>query len=160
MREDVGLFDMSSFGKLRVEGADAEGVLQRLCGNDVAVEPGKIVYTQWLNDKGGIEADVTVTRLADDGFLVVTPAATPQRDIAWVKRHMPGAARCAVIDVTAMEAVMVVMGPRARDVLQPLTSADLSTAAFPFGTMQEIEFGMARIRAHRVTYVGELGWEL
>ena len=160
VREDVGLFDMSSFGKLRVEGADAEGVLQRLCGNDVAVEPGRIVYTQWLNQRGGIEADVTVTRLADDSFLVVTPAATPQRDIAWVKRHMPDAARCAVVDVTAMEAVMVVMGPRAREVLQPLTSADLSTAAFPFGTMQEIEFGMARIRAHRVTYVGELGWEL
>jgi len=160
VREDVGMFDMSSFGKLRVEGADAEGVLQRLCGNDVAVAPGKIVYTQWLNGKGGIEADVTVTRLASDSYLVVTPAATPQRDIAWVKRHMPDAARCAVVDVTAMEAVMVVMGPRARDVLQPLTSADLSNDAFPFGTMQEIEFGMARIRAHRVTYVGELGWEL
>ncbi len=160
VREDVGLFDMSSFGKLRVEGADAEGVLQRLCGNDIAVEPGKIVYTQWLNERGGIEADVTVTRLADDSYLVVTPAATPQRDIAWVKRHMPDAARCAVVDITPMEAVMVVMGPRARDVLQPLTSADLSNDAFPFGTMQEIEFGMARIRAHRVTYVGELGWEL
>jgi len=160
VRENVGLFDMSSFGKLRVEGADAEGVLQRLCGNDVAVEPGKIVYTQWLNGKGGIEADVTVTRLASDSYLVVTPAATPQRDIAWVKRHMPDDARCAVLDVTPMEAVMVVMGPRARDVLQPLTSADLSNDAFPFGTMQEIEFGMARIRAHRVTYVGELGWEL
>ena len=160
VREDVGLFDMSSFGKLRVEGADAEGVLQRLCGNDVAVDPGKIVYTQWLNERGGIEADVTVTRLADDSFLVVTPAATPQRDIAWVKRRMPDTARCAVVDVTAMEAVMVVMGPRAREVLQPLTNADLSNAAFPFGTMQEIEFGMARIRAHRVTSVGELGWEL
>ncbi len=160
VREDVGLFDMSSFGKLRVEGADAEAVLQRLCGNDVAVEPGRIVYTQWLNGKGGIEADVTVTRLASDSFLVVTPAATPQRDIAWVKRQMPEEARCAVLDVTPMEAVMVVMGPRARDVLQPLTTADLSNDAFPFGTMQEIEFGMARIRAHRVTYVGELGWEL
>ena len=160
VREDVGLFDMSSFGKLRVEGADAEDVLQRLCGNDVAVEPGKIVYTQWLNDKGGIEADVTVTRLADDSFIVVTPAATPQRDIAWVKRRMPDAARCAVVDVTAMESVMVVMGPRSREILQPLIGADLSNEAFPFGTMQEVEFGMARIRAHRVTYVGELGWEL
>ncbi len=160
VREDVGLFDMSSFGKLRVEGADAEGVLQRLCGNDVAVEPGKIVYTQWLNHKGGIEADVTVTRLADDSYIVVTPAATPQRDIAWVKRHMPDTARCAVLDVTAMESVMVVMGPRSRDILQPLVDVDLSNDAFPFGTMQEVEFGMARIRAHRVTYVGELGWEL
>ncbi len=160
VREDVGLFDMSSFGKLRVEGPDAQDVLQRVCGGDVAVEPGKIVYTQWLNERGGIEADVTVTRLAEDSYLVVTPAATPQRDLAWLKRTMPEEARCAAIDITAMETVLVVMGPNAREVLQPLTTADLSNEAFPFGTMQEIEFGMAKIRAHRVTYVGELGWEL
>ena len=160
VREDVGLFDMSSFGKLRVDGADAQDVLQRVCGGDVAVEPGKIVYTQWLNEKGGIEADVTVTRLAEDSYLVVTPAATPQRDLAWLKRTMPEEARCAALDITPMESVLVVMGPNARDVLQPLTTADLSNEAFPFGTMQEIEFGMAKIRAHRVTYVGELGWEL
>ncbi len=160
VREDVGLFDMSSFGKLRVEGPDAQDVLQRVCGGDVAVESGKIVYTQWLNERGGIEADVTVTRLAEDSYLVVTPAATPQRDLAWLKRTMPEEARCAALDITAMETVLVVMGPNAREVLQPLTTADLSNEAFPFGTMQEIEFGMAKIRAHRVTYVGELGWEL
>jgi len=160
VREDVGLFDMSSFGKLRVEGADAQDVLQRICGADVAVPPGKIVYTQFLNERGGVEADVTVSRLAEDSFLVVTPAATPQRDLAWLKRYMPEEARCAALDVTASEAVLVVMGPRAREVLQPLTTANLSNEAFPFGTMQTIEFGMALIRAHRVTYVGELGWEL
>ncbi len=160
VREDVGMFDMSSFGKLRVEGPDAQDVLQRVCGGDVAVEPGKIVYTQWLNEKGGIEADVTVTRLAEDSYLIITPAATPQRDLAWLKRTMPDEARCAALDITPMESVMVVMGPNARALLQPLTNADLSNKAFPFGTMQEIEFGMAKIRAHRVTYVGELGWEL
>jgi len=97
VRGNVGLFDMSSFGKLRVEGPDAQDVLQRVCGGDVAVEPGKIVYTQFLNDRGGIEADVTVSRLAEDSYLVITPAATPQRDLGWLKRNMPEEARCAAL---------------------------------------------------------------
>ena len=160
VREGVGIFDMTSFGKIRIDGPDAADVLQRICGNDVMVDPGRVVYTQWLNNNGGIEADVTVTRLAEDSFMVVTPGASIVRDLAWLDRHMPDGARCTVIDVSPMEAVLVVMGPRARDLLRPLTNADLSDGAFPFGTMQTIDLGMATVRAHRISYVGELGWEL
>ncbi len=160
VREGVGLFDMSSFGKIRVEGPDAEAVLQRICANDVAVAPGKIVYTQWLNPRGGIEADLTVTRLSETSFMIVTPGATIVRDMAWLKRHTPEEARAVALEVSAMEAVICVMGPRARDVLQPLTSASLANDDFPFGTYQDIDLGMAPVRAHRVTYVGELGWEI
>jgi glycine cleavage system T protein len=160
IRSGVGVIDMSAFGKFRVEGADAEAVLQRICANDVAVAPGKIVYTQWLNAKGGIEADLTVTRLSPTSFIVVTSAATTVRDFAWLQRHIPSDARCIALDVTSGEACLAVMGPKSRDVLQSLTTADLSNGAFPFGTAQTIELGMAIVRAHRVTYVGELGWEI
>ncbi len=160
VRNGVGLFDMSSFGKIRVEGRDAADVLQRICGNDVAVEPGRIVYTQFLNQKGGIEADVTVTRLSEGAFLVVTAGANLQRDLGWIRRHVPDEAHCVVTDVTSAEAVIVVMGPKARDVLQPVTGSSLANDAFPFGTMQEAEIGMGLARLHRVSYVGELGWEI
>jgi glycine cleavage system aminomethyltransferase T/glycine/D-amino acid oxidase-like deaminating enzyme len=160
VREGVGLFDLSPFGKIRVEGPDAEAVLQRLCANDVAVEPGRIVYTQWLNARGGIEADLTVTRISHTLFLVVTSAAGLPRDLAWLRRHMPEEARCVVTDATVAEACIAVMGPRARDLLAPLVDVDLSSAAFPFGTAQPIEIGMALARAHRISYVGELGWEI
>jgi glycine cleavage system T protein len=160
VREAVGMLDMSAFGKFRVEGPDAEAVLQRICANDVAVETGRIVYTQWLNDRGGIEADLTITRLGETSFLVVTSAACVMRDIAWLQRHIPDGARCIALDVTSGEACLAVMGPKARDLLQPLTTANLTDAAFPFGTAQTIELGMCLVRAHRVTYVGELGWEL
>ena len=160
VREAVGMFDMTSFAKFRVEGRDAEAVLQRVCANDVAVEPGRIVYTQWLNERGGIEADLTITRLSEAAFLVVTAAASANRDMSWLKRHLPDDANCVVTDITAGETVLAVMGPNARNLLQPLTSADLSTDAFPFGTAKEIEFGMGHLRAHRISYVGELGWEL
>ena len=154
------MFDMSSFGKIMVMGKDAEAVLQMVAGNDVAVDNGKIVYTQFLNSDGGIEADVTITRLSSDRFIIVTPAATIRRDINWIERHIPDGAHCSVMDVTAMESVMVVMGPESRDFLQPLIPQSLSNEDFPFGTMQEVEIGYATARAHRVTYVGELGWEL
>ncbi len=160
VREGVGLFDMSSFGKLRVEGRDAEAVLNRICANDIAVAPGRLVYTQWLNERGGIEADLTVARLSETVFLVVTPAGTVQRDLAWLRRHIPPDAHIAVADVTAGEAVLCVMGPKSRDVLAACSPADLSSDAFPFGSVQEIELGMGLARAHRVSYVGELGWEL
>ncbi|WP_420348751.1 GcvT family protein [Pelagibius sp.] len=160
VREGVGLFDMSSFAKIRVEGRDAEAVLQRVCANDVAVPVGKIVYTQWLNGRGGIEADLTVTRLSETAFLVITGAAVGRRDLTWLKRHIPEDAHCIATEVTAAEAVLCVMGPKARALLQPLTATDLSNGAFPFATMQEIEIGAALARAHRITYVGELGWEL
>ena len=160
IRTGVGVLDMSAFGKFRVEGPDAGAVLQQLSSNDVAVDVGKIVYTQWLNARGGIEADLTVTRLSETSYLVVTSAATTVRDFAWLQRHIPEAARCTAFDVTSGEACLAVMGPSARDVLQRLTTADLSNAAFPFATAKTIELGMALVRAHRVTYVGELGWEL
>ena len=160
VREGVGLFDMSSFGKIRVEGADAEAVLQRISANDVAVDVGRIVYTQWLNERGGIEADVTVTRLSETSFMVTTPAATVVRDMDWLRRHMPAEARCVALDVSPMEAVLCVMGPKAREMLQPLTSVSLANEDFPFATMQQIDIGMATVRAHRISYVGELGWEI
>ena len=160
VRESVGLFDLSSFAKFRVEGADAEALLQRVMANDVAVDPGRVVYGQWLNRRGGIEADLTVTRLSETAFLVVTSAASAVRDLSWLRRHMPESAHCVVTDVTAAEAVIAVMGPKSRAFLAPLTPDDLTDAAFPFGTAREIELGMGMVRAHRLSYVGELGWEL
>ena len=160
IRTGVGVLDMSPFGKFRVIGRDAEAVLQRISANDVAVPVGRCVYTQWLNAKGGIEADLTVTRLAAEEFLVVTSGGAAIRDFAWLQRHIPADAHCIAIDVTAGEACLAVMGPSAREILQRHTPADLSNAAFPFATARTIEFGMAHVRAHRITYVGELGWEL
>ncbi|EEW25386.1 FAD dependent oxidoreductase [Rhodobacter ferrooxidans] len=159
VRNGVGLFDMTSFGKIRVEGRDARALLQRLCGNDVDVPVGRIVYTQMLNARGGIESDLTVTRLTETAFLLVVPGATLQRDLAWLRRHL-GEAFAVVTDVTAAEAVLCVMGPKSREMLASVSPDDFSNAAHPFGTAREIEIGMGVARAHRVTYVGELGWEL
>jgi glycine cleavage system T protein len=159
VREGVGLFDMTSFGKIRVEGRDAAAFLQRLCANDLDVPPGRIVYTQMLNDAGGIESDLTVTRLSETAFLLVVPGATLQRDLAWLRRHL-GEAFAVVTDVTAAEAVLCLMGPRAREILARATPARLDNDAFPFGTAQEIEVGLGLARAHRISYVGELGWEV
>ena len=160
VREGVALFDQSSFGKFLVQGRDSEAVLQRVCANDVAVPLGKIVYTQWLNERGGIEADLTVTRLAEDTYQVVTGAAVAGRDFGWLKRHIPDDAHCIATDVTSGSAVIGLMGPKSRALLAKLAGADLSNQAFPFGTAQELDLGMARVRALRVTYVGELGWEI
>jgi 4-methylaminobutanoate oxidase (formaldehyde-forming) len=159
VREAVGLFDQSSFTKLRLEGPDALDVLQRLCANDVDVPVGRLVYTQMLNARGGIEADLTVTRLGEDAFLVVTAAAAATRDADWIRRHL-GAARAVLIDVTSARAVLGVMGPHARRLLSRLTDADLSSATFPFLSSRELWLASAPVRASRVTYVGELGWEL
>lgn len=160
VREGVGLFDTSSFGKLLVQGRDAEALLQRICANNIAVEPGHIVYTQWLNDLGGIEADVTVTRLDDTQFLVLSGPATIGRDHDWLKRHIHADDFATVADVSGTMAMVTVMGPDSRRLLQPLTDADLSHEAFPFGTSREIDLGYGFVRATRMTYVGELGWEL
>jgi 4-methylaminobutanoate oxidase (formaldehyde-forming) len=160
VRNGVGLFDQSSFAKFVVQGPDAEAVLNHICANDITVPVGKLVYTQWLNERGGIEADLTITREAPDRFLVVTAAATQTRDFAWLQRHIPSEARAVAVDVGSSMAVLSVMGPQSRALLQGLTSADLSNAAFPFGTSQVIDLGYARVRASRITYVGELGWEL
>jgi glycine cleavage system T protein len=159
VRTNVGMYDMSSFGKLRVEGRDATAFLNHVGGGQYDVPLGKIVYTQFLNHKGGIEADVTVTRLSETAYLVVTPAATRLADETWMRRHI-GDFNVVITDVTAGEGVLAVMGPRARDLLQAVSPNDFSNAVNPFGTAQEIEIGMGLARVHRVTYVGELGWEI
>ena len=159
VRDAVGLFDQSSFCKLRLEGPDAVAVLQRLCANDVDVPVGRIVYTQMLNAHGGIECDLTVTRLADDAYFIVTGASVSTHDTDWIRRATRDA-RVVLIDVTSGAAVLGVMGPRSRALLARLTDADLSNGAFPYLTSREIWLGAGRVRASRVTYVGELGWEL
>ena len=160
VRENVGLFDQSSFAKFRLEGTDAAKVLNPVCTNDIDVRPGRIVYTQWLNERGGIEADLTVTRLSQESFLIVTAAATEVRDFYWLKEHVPAEARCVLTNVTSAMGVISLMGPRSRELLQSLTPADLSNEAFRFATSREIELGYGLARASRITYVGELGWEL
>jgi 4-methylaminobutanoate oxidase (formaldehyde-forming) len=160
VRNAVGIFDQSSFAKFVVQGPDAEAVLNRISANNMSVPVGKVVYTQWLNERGGIEADLTVTREALDRYLVVTAAATQTRDFSWLQRNIPADARAMAIDVSSSMAVLGVMGPRSRELLSQLTEADMSPAAFPFGTSQIIDLGYARVRASRITYVGELGWEL
>ncbi|WP_203981485.1 GcvT family protein [Planosporangium flavigriseum] len=160
VREEVGLFDTSSFGKLLVQGRDAVTVLQRLSANDVDVEPGRIVYTQWLNEHGGIEADVTITRWDETRFLVLSGPATVNRDLAWIHRHIGPDDFATVTDITGSLAMLSVMGPDSRRLLQPLTDADLSNEAFPFGRSKRIDLGLGYARATRITYVGELGWEL
>ena len=159
VRTGVGLFDMTSFGKIRVEGRDACAFLNRLCGNQMDVAVGRVVYTQMLNKNGGIECDLTVTRLAETAYLAVVPGATLQRDLAWLRRHI-GDAFAVITDMTAAESVLCVMGPKSRDLLAAVSPNDFNNAAHPFGYMREIEIGMGIARAHRVTYVGELGWEL
>ena len=160
VREAVGMFDTSSFGKLLVQGRDCAAVLQRVSANDVAAQPGRIVYTQWLNPRGGIEADVTVTRLSETRFLVLSAPATVGRDHDWLERHIGPDEFATVTDVSQALAMIPVMGPKARLLLQSLTDADLSPEAFPFGASREIDLGCGFVRATRITYVGELGWEL
>ena len=160
VRETAGLFDLSTFGKLRVIGRDAADLLQLVCGANIDVPAGQIVYTQFLNGRGGIEADVTVSRISETEFLVITPAATVRREISWLKRHIPDGADCHVIDMTSGEAAIAVMGPNARDILQPLTDQSLANEDFAFGQFKTLHMGMAEARAHRISYVGELGWEV
>ncbi|MEM9575435.1 MAG: FAD-dependent oxidoreductase [Pseudomonadota bacterium] len=159
IRNNVGMYDMSSFGKIRVEGRDAVAFMNHVGGGQYDVPVGRIVYTQFLNSTGGIEADVTVTRLSETAFLVVTPAATRLADQTWMQRHA-GNFNVVITDVTAGEGVLAVMGPNARKLLQKVSPADFSNHANPFGTAQDIELGMGLARVHRVTYVGELGWEV
>ncbi len=160
LMSNCAFFDQSSFAKYSVEGRDACKVLNHVSAANVDVPPGKIVYTQWLNERGGIEADLTVTRLAEDRFMVVTGAAPQTRDMAWLRKHTPSDAHCVATDITSGLPMIAIMGPKSRALLEKVSGADLSNAAFPFGTSQEIEIGYARVRASRITYVGELGWEL
>lgn len=159
VRENIGIYDMSSFGKIRVEGSEACEFLNYISGANCDVPIGKIVYTQFLNEDGGIEADVTVTRLSELSFMVVTPAATRLADQTWMLRHSINF-NIVIIDVTSAEGVLAIMGPNSRKLLAQISSADLSNKNNPFGTAQEVEIGMGLARIHRVSFVGELGWEV
>jgi glycine cleavage system aminomethyltransferase T/glycine/D-amino acid oxidase-like deaminating enzyme len=160
VRTGVGLFDQSSFAKFRLEGRDAERVINRVSANDMAVAPGRIVYTQWLNERGGIEADLTVTRLSEHAYLIITGAETETKEFNWLQRHIEPDIHCVLTNATSGMGVLSVMGPRSREFLQSLTPDDMSDEAFPFATSRIIEIGYALVRASRITYVGELGWEL
>jgi 4-methylaminobutanoate oxidase (formaldehyde-forming) len=161
VRERAALFDMTSFGKIAVEGSGALAFLQRLCDNDVARPPGSVVYTQLLNPRGGIEADLTVVRLAEDRFRVVTGSSFVPSDLGWLHMHLPSDGTVTVREVTAEWAVIGLWGPAARDILQAVTAADdVSNAAFPYMTARTVEVAGVAVWAQRVTYVGELGWEL
>ena len=159
VRAGVGLFDLSSFGKIAVAGPDALALLQELSVSDIDVAVGRVVYTQWLNQGGGIEADVTVTRQDVDEFMVMTATGTLRRDLDRLLAHVDGRA-VVVTDVSGTYAMLAVMGPQSRALLQPLTDADLSHAGFAFGTSRSIDLGHTFVRATRLSFVGELGWEL
>jgi heterotetrameric sarcosine oxidase gamma subunit len=160
LKNDVVFFDQSSFCRFLVEGKDALRHLNHICANDIDVAEGKVVYTQWLNERGGIEADLTVTRLGECKFMVVSGSATQTRDLAWLRRNIPPDASCTVTDISSGLPMLSLMGPKSRALLQKLSGEDLSNAGFPFGTSREIEIGSAMVRATRLTYVGELGFEL
>jgi sarcosine dehydrogenase len=159
VREGAGLIDLSSFAKYEISGPGAVSLLQRVAGADLDVRPGKIVYTQLLNERGGIEGDVTVTRLAADRFYLVTGAGFGRHDIAFILRHAPDDGSVTVADVTSGYGVLGLYGPHARLVAQRLSRADLSQAAFGYLTARRIDLGHAPVLALRVGYVGELGWE-
>ncbi|MGD8285437.1 MAG: FAD-dependent oxidoreductase [Desulfobacterales bacterium] len=160
VRDGVGLYDLSSMGKFLVQGRDSEAVLQYLCSNDIRVPIGQVVYTPILNERGGFEADVTVTRFSEDTFFIVTGAATVVRDLDYIKRRIPADTNAVITNVTQAYTMLAVMGPRSRDLLRPLTDADLSNANFPYSTAQQVDIAYARPWAVRMSYVGELGWEL
>jgi glycine cleavage system aminomethyltransferase T/glycine/D-amino acid oxidase-like deaminating enzyme len=159
-RGAVALFDQTSFSKYLVTGRDAEEVLQWLCTADVGVQPGRTVYTGMLNARGTYEADITVTRLSEFEFLLVSSAAATEHDKDHITRRIPASSRASLVDVTSAYAVYGVMGPRSRELLSLVSRADFSDEAFGFGTSREIDLGYATVRATRITYVGELGWEL
>jgi heterotetrameric sarcosine oxidase gamma subunit len=159
-REGVTLMDYSVMAKILVQGRDVEKYLNQICANNVSVPIGRIVYTQWLNERGMIEADLTVTRLAEDQYLILTGDGTSTNVLAWLRRHIPPDAHACVTNITPAYSVLNIQGPKSRDLLSRVTHADLSNDAFPFLSMQEIDIGYALVKALRITYVGELGWEL
>ncbi len=160
VREHVGVFDQSSFAKYEVSGPGAAAALDWLCANDVSKPVGRLTYTQLLNPRGGIEADLTVARLAEDRFYVVTGTGFRTHDLAWIAENLPLGADVRLDDVTEAFGTLSLMGPAARNVLEAVSDADVSNAAFPFGHAREIAIAGHKVRALRVTYVGELGWEL
>ncbi len=160
VRERVAVFDQTSFTKYRVHGPDAARALSWLCANDIERPPGAVIYTQMLNARGGIECDLTVTRIAENDFYLITGTGFATHDFHWIRRNLPADSDVQIDDVTSAWAVLSLMGPRSREVLQSLTPVDLSDAAFPFATLQTLFIKGAAVRALRVSYVGELGWEL
>ena len=160
VREAVGLFDQSSFAKYEVAGKDAVAALNWIAANNIDKPAGRLTYTQMLNSRGGIECDLTIARLAEDRFYIVTGTGFRTHDMAWIAEHVPAGADATISDVTEQYGTLSLMGPRARDVLAAVTSADVSNAAFPFGHVRVLPIAGHEVRALRVTYVGELGWEL
>ncbi|XOV71125.1 MAG: FAD-dependent oxidoreductase [Verrucomicrobiota bacterium] len=159
-RQGVALFDQSSFAKLQVIGRDACAVMQHVCGNCLDVPVGRAVYTGMFNAKGGYESDFTAVRVGEDAYYIVTSTAQGVHDAHWIRRHVPQGLSVEIQDVTNGVGVLSVMGPDSREFLQPLTDTDLSNDAFPFGLSKEISVGMCTLRAIRISYMGELGWEL
>src|SRR6185437_6318218 len=159
-RSEVALFDQTSFAKIAVRGPGAEAALQYLCAGDVAVPPGRTVYTPLLNDRGGYEADVTLTRLRWNEYLLVTSSAQGIHDLDLLRRGVPAGLQAEFFDVTSSYAVLSVMGPRSRALLDGLSSSDFGAASFPFGHSRDVDLSGLTVRATRLTYVGELGWEL
>ena len=160
VRENVGFYDLTSLAKFRVSGPDAEHLLQRLCSADVAVPVGKLVYTQWLNERGGIEADLTIAKVGDDEFMVATPCGSHVKDWAWIHNHVEDGEDVNIEDITDDLGVIALQGPNARSVFQKLTDVDLSGDQFEFGTGRWMVAGGVRLWAQRISYVGELGWEI
>jgi 4-methylaminobutanoate oxidase (formaldehyde-forming) len=160
VREAVGIFDQSSFAKYELAGPDALKALDWICANTIDKPAGRLTYTQLLNTRGGIEADLTVARLSDEKFYIVTGTGFRTHDQSWIADHIPAGLDVTLTDVTEKFGTLSLMGPRARDVLAAVTGADVSNAAFPFGHVREIDMAGHTVRALRVTYVGELGWEL
>ena len=163
VRNDLGLTDLSPFSKLLIEGDQAEAFMQQICSNDVSVAPGRVVYTQWLNDRAGIEADVTVARISESSYLVMTAAATGPAELTWLRKQQRNNTNFSSIhisDISNAQAAFGLSGPRAREFLSAYTRTDLSNEAFPFGTSKNLEVGPVSVRAQRISYTGELGWEL
>lgn len=160
VRERVGLFEQSSFAKFLVQGRDAERMLNRIATAECAVAIGKVIYTQFLNARGGIEADLSLTRLAQDRYLIVTAAFTATHVLAWLTDNIDETMHCIVTDLTDSWSMLNVQGPRSRELLASISSADWSTEGFPFGTAKEVHIGYQSALAVRLTYMGELGWEL
>ena len=159
-REAAALFDQTSFAKAMLVGRDAESALSWIAANNVAKPAGSVIYTQMLNRNGGIECDLTVTRIDRDRYYIVTGTGFATHDFDWIRRSIPEKMDATLVDVTSANCVLALMGPRARDILQSCCDDDLSNGAFPFMTAREIRLAGAPVLAIRVTYVGELGWEL
>jgi 4-methylaminobutanoate oxidase (formaldehyde-forming) len=160
VREQVGVFEQSSFAKILVQGRDAESALNRIATADCRVPIGKVIYTQFLNERGGIEADLTVIRLSDETFLIITAAFTATHVKAWLTQNIDAAFHCVVTDVSDGWCTLNVQGPKSRELLSHLASGDWSNRGFPFGTAREVQIGYQSALAVRISYVGELGWEL